>query len=433
MKHFGRLIKLSLLALLIVGIARVLPTPWRRVADLAEDYEVELAAERSKPALFRPVLRGRPAAEEELGSAIAHVLGSIAPISTSDFWLWCRTLRPPQAVVRSHPTDLERYRIALAPTVAAIRSALQAETIERRPGVDPFRGIPWERHQLVGSGFRLQMWHALDAGDVHEAAELTTDMWRFLHDYERLVVGNPSRFEEPGLLAVEVIERLDEPGLRALESELARLEEAAPRYADAIRRERLRGGADLGAYLRGEDPLFLEPGDRSLQCALFLKRYWVIPDREARWLEHVLASEPTWVAWDSARHKPSFQGSFDLWLDQLLGRIAHPGSISWALAPDPFVARLNDLSYLRAARILAAARSWSLSHGGAAPPTLADALGHEPGEHELDPYDGKPMRFRITDTEVLAYSVGRNLVDEGGRLAPTDLDGPPDVGLALRR
>ncbi len=43
------------------------------------------------------------------------------------------------------------------------------------------------------------------------------------------------------------------------------------------------------------------------------------------------------------------------------------------------------------------------------------------------------MRFRITDTEVLAYSVGRNLVDEGGRLAPTDLDGPPDVGLALRR
>ena len=50
-----------------------------------------------------------------------------------------------------------------------------------------------------------------------------------------------------------------------------------------------------------------------------------------------------------------------------------------------------------------------------------------------DPFNGNPLRYKMEDTRIVIYSVGRNEKDDGGDV---DFDQPPpplDFGFTLKR
>jgi hypothetical protein len=50
----------------------------------------------------------------------------------------------------------------------------------------------------------------------------------------------------------------------------------------------------------------------------------------------------------------------------------------------------------------------------------------------IDPYDGQPIRFRRTDTGVVVYTLGQNLIDDGGAVEQPKIGDPSlDVGFRL--
>lgn len=82
-----------------------------------------------------------------------------------------------------------------------------------------------------------------------------------------------------------------------------------------------------------------------------------------------------------------------------------------------------------------AAHRYRLQHG-TLPLTLADLTDFLPGDELrrssllIDPFDGQSLRFKIEGTRLLIYSIGRNLVDDGGQIdAEKPADG--DVGYAV--
>jgi hypothetical protein len=84
-----------------------------------------------------------------------------------------------------------------------------------------------------------------------------------------------------------------------------------------------------------------------------------------------------------------------------------------------------------------AAHRYRLQHGKL-PLTLADLTEFLSGDERrrssllTDPFDGQPLRFKIEDTRLLIYSIGPNLVDDGGQF---ELEKPKegDVGYAVRK
>lgn len=51
----------------------------------------------------------------------------------------------------------------------------------------------------------------------------------------------------------------------------------------------------------------------------------------------------------------------------------------------------------------------------------------------LDPFTGKPLCYRLTDTELRIYSVGKNRLDDGGNFEPVVKMGLIDIGYAVKR
>jgi len=72
------------------------------------------------------------------------------------------------------------------------------------------------------------------------------------------------------------------------------------------------------------------------------------------------------------------------------------------------------------------------------PQKLSDVVSTD-DEQALDPFTGKPLLYSHNDDGYLVYSVGRDLKDEGGKLAdlprgrlPGTLPAP-DVGVRVQR
>jgi len=99
---------------------------------------------------------------------------------------------------------------------------------------------------------------------------------------------------------------------------------------------------------------------------------------------------------------------------------------SESYADDDFV--LNSCAWRaaqNATRVLLASRIYRASHGGRLPASvngLLPLLGSWPE----DPYNGKPMTYNAVEEKV--YSVGTNLVDDGGNIGA---NGSFDVGVSL--
>lgn len=85
----------------------------------------------------------------------------------------------------------------------------------------------------------------------------------------------------------------------------------------------------------------------------------------------------------------------------------------------------NDRARLRALRVLNALQVKS-PPDAKAPPKLSD-LGLPP-DVTIDPFDGKPLRIKKVPNGWLIYSVGENLIDDGG-----DVESNKDVGIGPPR
>jgi hypothetical protein len=86
---------------------------------------------------------------------------------------------------------------------------------------------------------------------------------------------------------------------------------------------------------------------------------------------------------------------------------------------------------LRCAVAAVAAERYRLKHENAWPGGLDDLV--KDGllkEVPKDPYDGKPLRFKRTPTGVIVYSVGPDMIDNGGKLGPANAAGT-DIGFEL--
>jgi len=73
---------------------------------------------------------------------------------------------------------------------------------------------------------------------------------------------------------------------------------------------------------------------------------------------------------------------------------------------------------------------------GTLPLALADLGEFLPGDESrkslllTDPFDGLPLRFKVEETRLLIYSIGQNLVDDGGRIE-TERPAEGDMGYAV--
>jgi hypothetical protein len=83
---------------------------------------------------------------------------------------------------------------------------------------------------------------------------------------------------------------------------------------------------------------------------------------------------------------------------------------------------LRGHAHLRCALVALAAERYRRQHA-AWPRSLADLAPHYLKAVPLDPFDGKPLRYRRTDTGAVVYSIGEDAHDDGG-----DFNRPPNGG-----
>ena len=92
---------------------------------------------------------------------------------------------------------------------------------------------------------------------------------------------------------------------------------------------------------------------------------------------------------------------------------------------------VRDQALMRCAIVAIAVEGYRL-RCGKWPKSLAELPADLLKEIPLDPFDGKPLRYRITDVGVVVYSVGLNRVDDGGKLSDNYFRDPnSDYGLQL--
>jgi hypothetical protein len=92
--------------------------------------------------------------------------------------------------------------------------------------------------------------------------------------------------------------------------------------------------------------------------------------------------------------------------------------ITRVMLPSParsFELDLRTTGQVRAARVGLAAERYRLGHG-AFPERIEQLVPEYLSEVPEDPFDGEPLRYVITEEGVVIYSIGEDLVDDGGQV-----------------
>ena len=92
---------------------------------------------------------------------------------------------------------------------------------------------------------------------------------------------------------------------------------------------------------------------------------------------------------------------------------------------------LRHIARLRTAAVAVAAESYRKTHQGRWPEKLSELTPELLRELPLDPYDGEPLRYHVQDDSIVIYSVGPDLVDDGGRIDDLDIFKCTDIGIRL--
>ena len=115
-----------------------------------------------------------------------------------------------------------------------------------------------------------------------------------------------------------------------------------------------------------------------------------------------------------------------------LGRLRCPIALLALPAVQPCAEALNrGVAYRDSARVAVAIERFRFRHGK--PPQTLDALAPEfLPEVPLDPFDGQPLRYRVDADEYAVYSIGADLIDQGGQAQDNQPGMPPDWVFRVR-
>jgi hypothetical protein len=92
-------------------------------------------------------------------------------------------------------------------------------------------------------------------------------------------------------------------------------------------------------------------------------------------------------------------------------------------------------AHVRNAAVVLGIERFQIANGGELPETTATLLPAYLKELPIDPYDGKPVRYKRTDKGYVVYCIGRDEKDDGGtEKVPNAPEGAPeDVTFIVER
>ncbi len=99
--------------------------------------------------------------------------------------------------------------------------------------------------------------------------------------------------------------------------------------------------------------------------------------------------------------------------------------------PRVFEAPVRSAAFMRSAYVALAVERYRLATDRL-PPSLDDLVPLFLGELPKDPFDNKPLRYRLLDHGYIVYSVGRNLQDDAGAPVPPQADWRREGDLVFR-
>jgi hypothetical protein len=97
-----------------------------------------------------------------------------------------------------------------------------------------------------------------------------------------------------------------------------------------------------------------------------------------------------------------------------------------------FVATARTIALQRTALAAIALERHRLANEGKLPESLNELVPDFLSAVPSDPYDGKPLRYRLGEEDCVVYSVFKNLLDDGGDLG-AEMGAGTDVGMRLPR
>ncbi|MBM4038315.1 MAG: hypothetical protein FJ290_07365 [Planctomycetes bacterium] len=121
-------------------------------------------------------------------------------------------------------------------------------------------------------------------------------------------------------------------------------------------------------------------------------------------------------------------------LEAIPARLAERYFIAGMILPAlgrTFVSAQNHMARCESARVALAALRYKAKHGR----LPADLAALVPGFLKavpLDPFDGKPLRYKAGEAGLTVYALGENGKDDGGLTQPPPEGKPPDIGFRLR-
>ena len=203
--------------------------------------------------------------------------------------------------------------------------------------------------------------------------------------------------------------------LRALSDALADIDLLDRGLATAIKAEYLIHANTLDAIAEGK-PVF--PEDESIDLSDVRVGYMFQPNRTkamfADAFRTMLDNAPLAVS-ERSLEEPEEGGAATVLSPNGVGKILYSLSVPCEMAVlEASARREGDVA---ATRLIVACRRYEKDHGEL-PPTLDALVPKYIDAVPRDPFDGKPMRY--DHDRAIIYSVGKDLIDQGGAKPPTD-------------
>ncbi|MCZ6690972.1 MAG: hypothetical protein O7H41_15385 [Planctomycetota bacterium] len=387
---------------LVAARDEVLPTLQAIMAELAEEK--------------RPVLRGEPISGSGAGK-LDSVFDKITDVPKTSRVRWPRlfremydgTLSPEQAeIARAHLESMRAFlpeaREALQhescylseDLTAGLHSILANRSLQRRNRAGFRLAAAWllEAEELAGAGRRDEALRCL-ADTIRLGEELGPRGRLSFKWYPRDSIQDAAAVAGSGLLRTHPF-KIDE--LDAFLDELSILEESQAGLLGTLEVIEFMAIIELAdAWEKGRTRY----GPRG--------RYW--------WLAY-LSGE-----YDVAEFRQYFNRERELYLGpiqkmrqagvQTLNSREGSAFVMYHLGQSVGIreAELEVLARLRCLRAATMVHRYRAAHGGTWPAALGDC-----GDEPIDPWDGKPLRYKPPDggRPACIYSVGVNLIDEGG-------------------
>ena len=95
-----------------------------------------------------------------------------------------------------------------------------------------------------------------------------------------------------------------------------------------------------------------------------------------------------------------------------------------------FELNASSKAVVRSALVALAAERYRLDKN-TFPPTADELVPGYLGTVPRDPYDGRPLRYRLTEQGAVVYAIGENMIDDGGQVRPSADKRGPDTGFTL--